>query len=115
MHKLTIPQLKDFLAHIAIDMDEPVFVWGAPGVGKTQAGAQVAADKDAHHTDVRLSQYDTVDMRGVPGRNDMTGETVWYPPATLPFVGNDRFPDDRLILLTLDEMNTAPPSVQAVG
>ena len=62
---------------------------------------------------VHLSQYDSVDLRGIPVPDKELGQTTWYPPTTLPFVGNDAFPDDRLILLVLDEVNAGMPSVIA--
>jgi hypothetical protein len=40
---------------------------------------------------------------------------VWHPPATLPFVGNNSFPDDKLILLFFDEANAPRAPVSAVA
>lgn len=114
MHSLTIRDAKKFLQHIAIDLREPVFVWGQPGAAKSEGIAQLAADNDALLVDVRLSQYDSVDMRGIPSLHEATKTTVWYAPSTLPFVGS-AFPTDRPIVLFLDEMNSATSSVAAVA
>lgn len=65
--------------------------------------------------DVRLAQYESVDLRGFPGVNKKTGYTVWHAPATLPFVGNDEWPDDKIILLFLDEITSATPPVFSVA
>ena len=65
--------------------------------------------------DVRLSQYESVDLRGFPGVSRETGFTVWHAPSTLPFVGNDEFPDDKIIVLFLDELTSATPPVFSVA
>ncbi len=65
--------------------------------------------------DVRLSQYESVDLRGFPGVNKQTGFTVWHAPSTLPFVGNDEWPDDKIIILFLDEITSATPPVFSVA
>ena len=65
--------------------------------------------------DVRLSQYESVDLRGFPGVNKQTGFTVWHAPSTLPFVGNDEWPDDKIIILFLDEFTSATPPVFSVA
>jgi hypothetical protein len=96
-------------------MREPVFIWGQPGVGKSESISQVSAELSAYFADVRLSQYDSVDLRGFPGVDKDTNLTCWYAPATLPFVGNPNFPDDKLIILFLDECNSAVQAVSAVA
>src|SRR3989304_1790116 len=60
----------------------PVMLWGPPGVGKSQMVAQVAARHAVPIIDVRLSQMEPTDLRGIPFR---TGEWVeWAVPAMLP-------------------------------
>lgn len=117
MQTLTVPQTIEFLQHVAHKHQHPVFMWGQPGVGKSQGAEQFTRSINGVFVDVRLSQYDSVDMRGLPVPNDVTRETVWCPPSTLPFVGNARFEalGDQPIVLFLDEMNSATASVQAVG
>ena len=99
--------------HVAIELNEPMMLWGPPGGGKTEGVGQIAEDCNAFHVDVRLAQYDSVDLKGYP--TDEDGHLVWRPARTLPFVGNDAFPDDRLILLVLDELNSARDAVFAVA
>ena len=115
MQIININDAKDMIKHIAVGMGEPLMFWGQPGVGKSEAVAQVARDdNDSILVDIRLSQYDAVDLRGIPVPHD-SGLTVWHAPSTLPFVGNDAFPDDVRIYLFLDEINSAPSSVTAVA
>lgn len=94
----------------------PVMLWGAPGIGKSDIIRQTADELGGTLIDIRLSQYDSVDLRGVPSIQD--GLTVWNPPATLPFVGSAFDTSDnkeRLILLFLDEILQALPAVQAAA
>lgn len=114
MQTINIDDAKQMIQHIGVGMGESLMFWGQPGVGKSQAVAQVAAADNAVLTDIRLSQYDSVDLRGIPVPHD-NGLTVWHAPSTLPFVGNDAFPDDQRIYLFLDEINAAAQSVAAVA
>ena len=90
-----------------IDAQLPVFVWGAPGIGKSSIVKQIAKEKDMEFLDLRLSLLDPTDLKGIPFFNAETQEGVWAKPSFLP---SD--PDSRGILF-LDEINTAPPAVQA--
>ena len=87
----------------------PVMLWGPPGVGKSQMVAQIAARHRVAMTDIRLSQMEPSDLRGIPFR---VGEHVeWAVPAMLPNV--DRHGPEGILFL--DEINAAPPSVSAAA
>ncbi len=87
----------------------PVMLWGPPGVGKSQIVAQVAAKHDVAVIDIRLSQLEPSDLRGIPFR---VGDTVeWAIPAMLPSAQRH---GPRGILF-LDEITSAPPSVSAAA
>jgi len=90
-----------------IDRQLPVFVWGAPGIGKSSIVKQIAEQKELDFLDLRLSLLDPTDLKGIPFFNAETKEGVWAKPSFLP---SD--PDSKGILF-LDEINTAPPAVQA--
>jgi len=90
-----------------IDRQLPVFVWGAPGIGKSSIVKQIAEQKEMAFLDLRLSLLDPTDLKGIPFFNAETKEGVWAKPSFLP---SD--PDSKGILF-LDEINTAPPAVQA--
>ncbi len=87
----------------------PVMLWGPPGVGKSQMVQQVGERNGVPVIDIRLSQMEPSDLRGIPFRN---GEHVeWAVPAMLPDAerhGNDG-------ILFLDEVTSAPPSVSAAA
>jgi len=85
----------------------PVFIWGAPGIGKSSIVKQIAIAQNLEFLDLRLSLLDPTDLKGIPFFNAETNEGVWAKPSFLP---SD--PDSKGILF-LDEINTAPPAVQA--
>ncbi|MBU1192976.1 MAG: MoxR family ATPase [Gammaproteobacteria bacterium] len=87
----------------------PVMVWGPPGVGKSQMIAQIAGLHDSAVIDIRLSQMEPSDLRGIPFR---VGDFVeWAVPAVLPDVERH----GQYGILFLDEITSAPPSVSAAA
>ena len=85
----------------------PVFVWGSPGIGKSSIIKQIAQDKGLEFVDLRLSLLDPTDLKGIPFFDQENNQAVWASPNFLP-----NNPQSKGILF-LDEINTAPPSVQA--
>ena len=90
-----------------IESQIPVFVWGSPGIGKSSIIKQIAKDKGLEFVDLRLSLLDPTDLKGIPFFDKDNHEAVWASPNFLP-----KEPNSKGILF-LDEINTAPPSVQA--
>ena len=87
----------------------PVMLWGPPGVGKSQIIAGIARRHGAPLIDLRLSQMEPTDLRGIPFRK---GENVeWSVPSMLP----DATRHGRAGILFLDEINAAPPTVSAAA
>ncbi len=87
----------------------PVMLWGPPGVGKSQMVAQIAARHGVPVTDIRLSQMEPSDLRGIPFR--VSEHVEWAVPAMLP----DRQRHGPAGILFLDEITSAPPSVSAAA
>lgn len=116
MQVINLPTMKSMITHVGVKHRRPLMFWGPMGVGKSEGVAQAVADHDGVLVDIRLSQYDSVDLRGIPDPDKESRQTVWYAPATLPFMGNPAFdPDGPLIFLFLDEVNAAAPAVSAVA
>ena len=87
----------------------PVMIWGAPGIGKSQIVAQVAQKHDVPLLDIRLSQMEPSDLRGIPFRD---GDKVeWAVPGMLPDA--ERHGSEGILFL--DEITSAPPSVSAAA
>lgn len=93
--------------HHLLDINRPVFIWGPPGAGKSDVVAQVAAERKLELRDVRLSLLDPVDMKGFPTPDLAKNVMRWLPADFLPTKGKG--------ILFLDEMNSAPQSVQAAA
>lgn len=83
----------------------PAFLWGAPGIGKSSIVKQIAKNRNLDFIDLRLSLLDPTDLKGIPFYDADSKSALWAPPAFLPRVGEG--------ILFLDELNTAPPAVQA--
>jgi hypothetical protein len=87
----------------------PVMLWGPPGVGKSQMVAQIAARHGTPMIDIRLSQMEPSDLRGIPFR--VGNKVEWAIPALLP---NLEYHGTSGILF-LDEITSAPPAVSAAA
>lgn len=63
-----------------------VFVWGPPGISKSAVSKQVATQEGIAFVDVRLSQMDPTDLRGIPYPVIDGGVhgVKWSAPLTLP-------------------------------
>jgi MoxR-like ATPase len=53
----------------------PVMLWGAPGIGKSQIISQIATGHNVNMIDIRLSQMEPSDLRGIPFKNGEQVET----------------------------------------
>ncbi|MEZ5535841.1 MAG: MoxR family ATPase [Thiolinea sp.] len=87
----------------------PVMLWGAPGVGKSQIIAQVGERHQVPVIDIRLSQMEPSDLRGIPFREN--GLVEWAIPSMLP----DAERHGEQGILFLDEITSAVPSVSAAA
>ncbi len=87
----------------------PVMLWGPPGVGKSQMVAHIAQRHGVRVIDIRLSQMEPSDLRGIPFRVDDRVE--WAIPALLP----DAERHGSTGILFLDEITSAPPAVSAAA
>ena len=87
----------------------PVMLWGPPGVGKSQIVGQIAQSHNVPVIDIRLSQMEPSDLRGIPFRLD--DKVEWAVPAMLP----DTQRHGASGILFLDELTSAPPSVSAAA
>ena len=93
----------------AVNVRRPVFLWGPPGIGKSDLVKQIGEDAGREVIDVRLALWEPTDIKGIPYYNSDLGTMTWAPPAELP-----TDPDSKAIIF-LDELNSAPPAVQAAA
>lgn len=115
---------------------KPLFVWGPPGVGKSSIFEQVCEAIGWKLIDVRLTQMEPTDLRGIPVPvskeyvDIVSGKTVedvvvrWAIPEFLPKITSVSdhkwdgiIPGDpkkyKGAIILLDELPNAAPSVQA--
>lgn len=92
-----------------ININRPVFLWGAPGIGKSDIVKQIGEEQNRNVIDVRLSLWEPTDIKGIPFYNSALGTMSWAPPLEFP---SD--PDSTDILF-LDELNSAAPATQAAA
>ena len=93
--------------HHLIDVQQPTFIWGPPGVGKSDVVRQVAKESKLELRDVRLSLMDPIDLKGFPTIDTVKKQMKWLPADFLPTKGKG--------ILFLDELNAAPQTVQAAA
>jgi len=105
----------------------PGMMWGSPGIGKSSIVAQLAREQHRKVFDIRLALLDPTDLRGIPFYNPETKSAEWAPATILPKEkggkelimidekGNEIILRDSHAILFLDEINAAPPIVQAAA
>jgi hypothetical protein len=122
---VTPARLKLAIRH-SLNRKRPLFIWGPPGIGKSDIVAEVAREQGRPLIDIRLPLMEPTDMRGIPYLADVKvfdkdGVLVrdesgvpltdkvfrWSTPSDLPTDPNSR------AIVFFDEMSAAPPSVQA--
>ena len=91
----------------------PVFLWGPPGIGKSEVVAGIAEELGGTMIDLRLAQMEPTDLRGIPYYNKDLGKMDWAAPVDLP--DEDFAKSQKIVVLFLDEMNSAAPSIQAAA
>ena len=98
--ELTLNQAFDFLLHVAVV--RPVFLWGAPGIGKTALVNRFAAAVGLECVALLDSQLAPEDLLGVP---KIDGDcSRFFPPANIV--------RHQPSVLFLDELNAASHDIQ---
>jgi hypothetical protein len=92
-----------------VKIKRPVFMWGPPGIGKSDIVKQIGEEQGREVIDVRLSLWEPTDIKGIPYFNPEEHSMTWAPPAELPTDPNST------AILFLDELNSAAPATQAAA
>lgn len=92
-----------------VRVKRPVFMWGPPGIGKSDIVHQIGAEQGRIVIDVRLSLWEPTDVKGIPYYNADLKTMCWAPPVELPSDPNST------AILFLDELNSAAPATQAAA
>ena len=97
----------------AFKRQRPLFLWGPPGIGKSELVADITAELGGIMIDLRLGQMEPTDIRGIPFYNKDNGKMDWAEPIDLP--SEELASQYPIVVLFLDEMNASAPSVQAAA
>ena len=97
----------------AFKAKRPVFLWGPPGIGKSEVVQEVSDELGGFVIDLRMAQMEPTDIRGIPYFNRDINKMDWAAPVDLP--DEELASKYPIVVLFLDEMNSAPPAVQAAG
>ena len=113
MQSMTLEQVKTVLPSL-FTTRKPVFFWGGSGTAKSTTCHLFVDDKrevnpEFGMIDLRASQLDPVDVRGMPYVNVDTKVSSWCPFDVFP--NEER--DGKFGLLLLEELNSALPAVLA--
>lgn len=90
-------------------VNRPIMIWGSPGIGKSDLIREFAKSCNRKVFDERLALLDPTDLRGIPYFDPETKTAKWGLPSMLPTEA------DGPSILFLDEINAAPPSIQAAA
>lgn len=114
-HEHRVVRIRDARVEIqkAMRKKRPVFVWGGPGIGKSDLIEQISDSMEGYMIDLRLALMEPTDLRGMPYYNKEANNMSWAAPVDLP---TEEFAAQYpVVVLFLDELNSAPPSVQAAA
>ena len=97
----------------AFKVQRPLFLWGPPGIGKSELVEGITKELGGLMIDLRLGQMEPTDIRGIPFYNKDIGKMDWAEPVELPDETTaSQYP---VVVLFLDELNSAAPSVQSAA
>jgi hypothetical protein len=97
----------------AFKVQRPLFLWGPPGIGKSELVEGITNELGGLMIDLRLGQMEPTDIRGIPFYNKDKNIMEYAPPGVLPDAETAaQYP---VVVLFLDEMNSAPASVQSAA
>lgn len=95
----------------AFKTKRPVFLWGPPGIGKSEVVEGITNELGGYMIDLRLGQMEPTDLRGIPFYNKEKGVMDWAPPIEIP--DEELASQYPIVVLFFDELNTGSPAVQA--
>jgi ATPase family associated with various cellular activities (AAA) len=99
-----LPSLLKYLYKLKL----AAFLWGEPGVGKSMCVQQFTKEEDMLLEDVRLTQMDAPDLRGLQWVDEVAGITKSFRPEFFPI-------KDVKGCVFLDELTAAEPRMQATA
>ncbi len=68
----------------AFKSKRPVFLWGPPGIGKSEVVSEITDELGGYMIDLRMAQMEPTDIRGIPFFNKDLNKMDWAEPVDLP-------------------------------
>jgi len=106
----TVRYLKSLIANTPNDLN--IMIWGPPGIGKSITIQEYVQEQGLGFLDTRLSQLDSIDLRGFPSKNSEDGYADFVPfknVLPIPELHGEEG------ILFLDEANLASIDVMKAG
>lgn len=111
LRTIRISELKQTL-QMCFASQRAAFIWGPPGIGKSDVIEQIGKANGRPVIDMRLLLMEPTDIKGIPYYNPNDNTMRWAPPSDLPKEDETELHNS---ILFLDELNSAPTSVQAAA
>ena len=89
----------------AFKAKRPIFLWGPPGIGKSEVVQEISDELGGLVIDLRMAQMEPTDIRGIPYFNKDINKMDWAAPVDLP--DEELASKYPIVVLFLDEMNSA--------
>ena len=77
------------LITVCMAKKRPVFLWGPPGIGKSELVEQIGEKSGRPVIDMRMLLLDPTDVKGIPYYNTSKNTMEWAPPGELPTVTSE--------------------------
>lgn len=112
IHSVTRTELLD-LINLSITADEPLLIFGSPGIGKSETVHEIAAKHNYKVLDVRAGNIPPEDFAGIAWPEKETGEVKRLCPDVISAANQmKRDNPDQNVLIFLDEINHTPSAGQ---
>ena len=89
------------------------YIWGPPGIGKSDIVRQIANELGWALIDLRLTRMDSTDLTGLPYLHEESRQTIYYLPEFLPTEEMIQDWGKNGCIIFLDELSAAEPRLQA--
>lgn len=100
------------LIKVCMAKKRPVFLWGPPGIGKSELVEQLGKNSGRPVIDMRMLLLDPTDVKGIPYYNTSKNTMEWAPPGELPTVTTEDCVADATSKLEEVKSRIAPELIE---
>lgn len=90
-----------------------VMLWSPPGQGKSSVVKTFCESNNLKLFDIRLTQIEPVDLRGLPWVDEQNNKTRWIPPEFLPTLEELETEGYKGGVIFLDELTSSEQRIMA--